>query len=496
VQGRFDTPLAVASTAPPDHQVLGGLLHCHRWAAGLDAAPPLPASAWLDAPRGCELLMLHIERAALSLDPAAITSLQALAQTTTAAQASDDTWLQLARCFLALASGQPVQPATLTDLERAGREHRDAGLVLRAATLRALASEAVGGSDDAVEHARRAFRMARTEHRPQAEYWAGWTLARQRRLTGRPYLASRILGAQRRYAPPPWHRWIDLQRTLAEGTLAPETRGDLRDALACAQAGDRAGFDQRLRALMPVLDGFAPLRSDVHDLLASLGEETQPPRPVVHDWRGAASPFAPPPCGLAAVAHTPLAVVLAQPGAPGVRMLGLANTLLPKDISRAHMVDKPGRTESLLAALALVGPDGLTEDALFAAVYGFTYNATLHRGAWDVALHRARSACAELAILHRNEGRVWLEVAHRFVVPDPRCQRAHEDRVLQRLASAEGTSARELASGLGLSLRTVQDVLRDLVETGACQQHRDGRRRTYSVEDTTFQEPTRSGSKP
>jgi hypothetical protein len=177
-------------------------------------------------------------------------------------------------------------------------------------------------------------------------------------------------------------------------------------------------------------------------------------------------------------------------------MLGLANTLLPKDISRAHMVDKPGRTESLLAALALVGPDGLTEDALFAAVYGFTYNATLHRGAWDVALHRARSACAELAILHRNEGRVWLEVAHRFVVPDPRCQRAHEDRVLQRLASAEGTSARELASGLGLSLRTVQDVLRDLVETGACQQHRDGRRRTYSVEDTTFQEPTRSGSKP
>ena len=85
-----------------------------------------------------------------------------------------------------------------------------------------------------------------------------------------------------------------------------------------------------------------------------------------------------------------------------------------------------------------------------------------------------------------------LEVLQPFVVPDPRCQRAHEDRVLQRMATSAGASARELATGLGISLRTVQDVLRDLVETGACQQHRDGRRRIYSVEDTTFQEPTRA----
>jgi len=493
--GHFGAPVALPVDASNEVRVLAGLLQCQRWVAGLDLDPGVLDPAWVDVPRGPELLMHHVELAALRLDADTMTRLRTLSEGAAPSEACDRTWLELARTFLALASGSAVDPGDLVELERSGRENKQAGQVLRAATLRALASEAAGLSDEAVEHARRAFRMARTERHPQAEYWAGWTLARQRRLTGRPYLASRILGAQRRYAPPPWHRWIDLQRTLAEGISAdanPASVG-LGIALERARAGDRAGFTEQIDALQPHLAAFAPLQDDVGDMLSSLGVEARPPRPVVLQWRHGERPFEPPPCGLAAIAHAPLALVVARPSTHGHRVLGLADQLLPAEVSRDLVHDKPGRTESLLAALALIGPEGLTEEQLFAAVYGFTYNATLHRGAWDVALHRARAACGSLATLFRSEGHVRLDVVQPFVVPDPRCQRAHEDRVLQRMASSDGASARDLANGLGLSLRTVQDVLRDLVETGACQQHRDGRRRLYSVEDTTFQEPTRSG---
>ncbi|MCR9159091.1 MAG: winged helix-turn-helix domain-containing protein [Nannocystaceae bacterium] len=490
--GRFAQRVVVPADAAPQLRVLAELLACQRWCAGVGERPATLDPDLVTAPRGAELLVHHVEAATLQLDAASVSRLRTLARGVHVAGARDQTWLALARCLLDLASGDATDPAALVALERSGRENKEAGQVLRAATLRALATEAAGRSNDAVEDARRAFRMARTERRPQAEYWAGWTLARQRRLTGRPYLASRILGAQRQYAPAPWHGWIGLERTLAEGTAMQGESGDgpLRAALEHARAGDHPGFTRAADALMSTLEAFAPLRNDVADLLACLGQADSPPREVVAQWRTAERPFDPPPCGLSAVALCPLALVVAKPSSKGSRVLGLAEPLLPHSVSRLLLTDKPGRTESLLAALALAGPDGLDEQGLFAAVYGFTYNATLHRGAWDVALHRARAACKGLATLFRAEGHVRLEATTPFVVPDPRCQRAHEDRVLQRMATSDGASARDLAAGLGLSLRTVQDVLRDLVDTGACQQHRDGRRRVYSVEDTTFQEPT------
>ena len=489
--GCFGAPLRVGGDAPAQARVLAGLLHARRWAAGLETDPGELDPQLVSAPRGPELVMLLAEAAALRLDAPALGRLRR-ASDIAVEPGRDATWLALARSFLALAAGVPVQPVTLVDLERAGREHHEAGQVLRAATLRALAADAQGHAEEAVDHARRAFRMARTERRPQAEYWAGWTLARLRRTTGRPYLASRILGALRRIAPRPWNLWIDLQRTFSSGN--PEAiEGTLGVALGCARRGDAAGFARAVETLRGPLGAFAPLRADLMDLLGCLGVDETSARPVVDGWRGGEPPFAPPPRGFAALARDPLAVVIAEPGRPGRRVLWVGESLLPSSVTRELWVDKPGRTESLLSALALAGPEGVDEEALFASVYGFTYNPALHRGAWDVALHRARVASSGVGSLTRRDGHVVLSVARSFVVADPRCQRGHEERVLQRMASAGGASARELAKELGLSLRTVQDVLRELVDTGACQQERDGRRRIYSVEDTTFQEPTRAG---
>ncbi len=491
--GEFGEPLRVPPDAPAQARVLGALLQCRRWSAGLEADPGTPDPKLFTAPRGAELLLHLAEAAALQLDRSTLERLR-LESDVVVEEAHDGVWLALARCFLALAEGALVEPAVLVELERAGREHNEAGVVLRAATLRAWVADALMDPEEAVDHARRAFRMARTERAPQAEYWAGWTLARLRRSTGRPYLASRILGALRDISPRAWTPWIDLQRTLAApDSAALETTNPLGRALGRLRAGDGSGFAALLEAFLPTLDAFALLRADAMDLLGCLGLREAPLGSVVADWTTGTPPFAAPPRGFGAAASEPLAVVVAERGRRGRRVLWLGEGQLDADVGRELWVDKPGRTESLLAALALAGPAGIDEEALFLAAYGFTYNAALHRGAWDVALHRARSAAGSVGSLSRGDGHVTLHVERAFVVPDPRCQRGHEDRILQRMACGGGTSARELAQGLGLSLRTVQDVLRDLVDTGACRQRRDGRHRLYSVEDTTFQEPTRSG---
>src|SRR5262249_16951806 len=72
----------------------------------------------------------------------------------------------------------------------------------------------------ATECARRACRMARTEMLADPEVLAGLTLARTRRMSGRPYLAARIVDELRRRAPP--CAWIDWELALAGArTTAP-----------------------------------------------------------------------------------------------------------------------------------------------------------------------------------------------------------------------------------------------------------------------------------
>lgn len=351
--------------------------------------------------------------------------------------------------------------------------------------------------------------MARTETLPHSEYLAGLTLARVRRLKGRPYLAARIASALRRFAPPPWHAWIDWELALAGGRSAEllSTTGparDLKALLDAASAGDRGAFDAATSRLQSLAEGFAPFRGDVQRALVALDPDRNliSAAPPLADWASGRHAFVSPPCGLAGLddpddadrTATAVAIVLALPDQPGRRVLRVSRGLALRRAEGRCLDDgQPGRPEAVLCALALAGPSGLEESTLFRSVYGFEYVRALHRGTFDVALHRARARLGDLGELERAEGAMRLRVLGSFVIVDPRSTAEIDDRVLALVARSGEISAREAAQSLGVPLRTVQGSLRDLVESGACLQQRDGRRVVYAVEDTTFQVPTLPG---
>jgi DNA-binding transcriptional ArsR family regulator len=116
----------------------------------------------------------------------------------------------------------------------------------------------------------------------------------------------------------------------------------------------------------------------------------------------------------------------------------------------------------------------------------------LHRGTFDTLLHRVRGLVEGSAELIRQDDHYELAVADSFTIVDPRCARPLEDQLLRALAESGGGSAKEIAQSLDIPLRSVQHLLKGLVEDGACLSEKDGRRVAYKVEDTTFQEPTRT----
>jgi DNA-binding transcriptional ArsR family regulator len=370
--------------------------------------------------------------------------------------------------------------------------------VLEAAALRTMASAEAGDVAHALECARRSFRMARTETLPESECLAALILARLRRSTGQPYLATRIATALRRFASVQWRPWIDWEITLASGVAPEDASGPafaLAQALSCARAGDRRGVAAAIGELRARTHGFAPLVGDVARVCSVIDPAIDPAASLAA-WCAGVDPFAAPPFGLAGLdGHehddAGVALVVARPDRAGRRFLRLARALAERDGATVRLTEgRVGRAEGLVAALALAGGDGLSEPELFACVYGFAYAPALHRGAFDVALHRARARLESLGTIERGDGRTRLVVHAPFVVPDPRSVPATAERVLGRLARAGEVGAKELADALGMPLRTVQDSLRVLVEDGACTPKREGRRVLYSIEDTTFQLPT------
>jgi hypothetical protein len=151
---------------------------------------------------------------------------------------------------------------------------------------------------------------------------------------------------------------------------------------------------------------------------------------------------------------------------------------------------RPGRTEKTVAVLLHAAEAGLENAVLFRAVYGFGFHPVLHRSVFDVLLHRVRTLLGDSAdLLHRDE-HVTLSLRAPVYVPDPRCERPVDDRLLRTLATSRSGTARETAEMLDLPLRTVQTALKQLVEEGVCVTEKRGRRVEYRVEDTTFSEPT------
>ena len=407
--------------------------------------------------------------------------------------------------WAALASGEPLQDEVVANLEQQARLDARADGVVEAACLRALGSAQVGDMTAALAAGRRAFRMGRTEKLRGCEVLAGVVLARLRRLTGRAHLAARIALALRGGAPRPWHPWVEWELVLASGAAVvnPGPALELRGLLDAARAGNRAAFESRLSSLTQRLSGLAPMAEDLARVCATVDPRADPAAagPEVEAWVRGHVGYGAPPWGLAALSHADsdsaeaeaesVALVVASPGAPGRRLLSAATGLAASVADASTLPDGPGgRSDALASALALLGPKGADDDQVFGVVYGFPYVPSLHRGTFDVALHRARALLASHGEIHREDGRISLELRRAVVLADPRSAPATDARVLGHLARSGQLSARELARHLGVSLRTTQDALRGLVEDGACQQRRAGRAVLYDLEDTTFQPPT------
>lgn len=412
-------------------------------------------------------------------------------------------WLLVAECWRALALGDPL-PVPTASLAQAAREGGDAALAIEAAVLRSLAALSMGDLDEAVASARRASRMSRTEALPQPEYLANVVLARVRRLTDRPHLATRILTALHRYASPPWHPWLRWELLLASGPASapnsePLTPGRATEAvravsmaLDAASRGDRPRFDEAARQLLSSVGGLSFIAREAESLVRltdhSSGWE--------HDefLRGEITsvPFGLSGLGIAVSESDTVAWVLAHSQGSARRVLssGLGLATAEGAITMPAAAGKQARTEATLATLALAGSSGMTEEELFRALYGFEYVHQRHKGVRRVLYHRARDRLADLGAISRSDGRVRLDVQQSILIPDPRCAPRHEHDILEVLARWGHASPKRAAEELDIPLRTVQEALRRLAEEGVCRIERHGRRIDYHLDDSVFAEPT------
>ena len=269
-----------------------------------------------------------------------------------------------------------------------------------------------------------------------------------------------------------------------------------RDA---AEAGARPRFDDATRALRASLVGAPPMvREEIDALVLACDPRLDPGgTPLESFLLGAGSELPPSLRGMATTCggapETDAAVLYAvQLGeGPPRRLARLGRALVGDDVpalrqSRRHQ----GRAETVIATLLLAGPGGLDERECFRAVYGFEFVPEVHRGALDVALHRAREQLGPLAVLERQGGSIRLTAQGSLICPDPRAGRSLSDKILAVLAERGAQSAKTLADAVGAPLRAAQAALTAMVEDGACEARRSGRGLEYHLEDTTFSEPT------
>ncbi|MDQ3038141.1 MAG: winged helix-turn-helix domain-containing protein, partial [Myxococcota bacterium] len=186
------------------------------------------------------------------------------------------------------------------------------------------------------------------------------------------------------------------------------------------------------------------------------------------------------------------ALLLAAPDGAPRRVLGLGARLLDGDerVRLRKTRRRQGRIETLIAVLASAGPEGLPDADCFAQAYEVPYEAEVHRGVFEVLVTRARAYLGDAADIVRGQGHIALRLRSAIAVPDPRCAAPVHDRLLRILAREGRATASETARRMGQSVRAVQDALKSLAEEGACVGEKDGRQIHYTVEDTTFSEPT------
>lgn len=485
-------------------------LRAVRWLSGLESAMPVgSAPSPVEGASGAHARRLLVRCAWLGFDAEAMhVHVEALGRAQDVGErARLDGELHRALVELDADPAAAVQRA-----REVGQQASRAGLaaiVVDATSVRALAALATGDFDEATASARRASRMARTEGLPQPEYLANLVLARVRRLTGRPHLATRILAGLSKVAPPSWASWIAWERMMAGGQIPsdPSVLGSavvagLAQLLDAAIQGDEETFEVRGKELQTLVAAWPLLRFDVELLRGAtrlpVGDAVMAKE--LAEWRRGDREE--PPFGVATLGvlsddpstERSVGRVVVRPGAAGSRVLWLGHPLYCADCAVLEPLQRQrSRTDSALAVLALAGPAGVDEEQLFARVYGFPYKPGVHRDVLHVLIHRARARASELGEIERDGAQLTLRLESGAVIPDPRCAPPVDDRVLQFIARAGRTSARKAAQQLGVPLRSVQAALKVLVDEGACDRERSGGHVEYKVEDTTFQEPTRVG---
>ncbi|MFK7985211.1 MAG: hypothetical protein AB8I08_04195 [Sandaracinaceae bacterium] len=407
-------------------------------------------------------------------------------------------WQRWADAWLALFRGEAASAVELASaIEPAASELRDPALVVEAAALRAMALSEAGELAAAVSHARRASRMGRTEGDPEHEYLPNLVLARQRRLCGQPHLATRILHALARVVP--WREWVEWEQELAAPFSVATPSGTLptalRALLTASRAGARAEFDTARAQLVAACS--APWVRDVQATAAVL-DPFCVPAPEEAAWCAGTSPRTPPrvhglltvrggaPDGESAVAY-----LWVRPEGPARRVASLGYRFVadPLTLRLRQSKRKQGRTELIACELASAEAPVNKAD-LFRPVYGFEYDPPRHENTFGVAIHRARDWLGESGSLTVHNASVELTVNRSLLIPDPRCVKPVEDRLLVAVAQHPGSTAKELAKIMGISLPIAQRALRELQRSGSCDARAEGRRMHYTLEDTTFREPT------
>ena len=445
-QGDFRAADALSAAPSDGAATVATALAVERWLADLDCELPSvepladAAGPWrpLAAQTCARLAMAH----ALQFDADAVARVAAVH----AGLGGDG---DLLGGWLALAQGEGEARAAeaLVEVERRALTDQDPGRVIEAASLRALMLLASGDDAEALEVARRASRMARTEALPQSEYLANVVLARCRRAVGTPHLATRILVALRSFASRPWHRWIDWERALAGEDLQVD---GLTTLLEAAAGGDRAGFE---RAKAACGSDWAMLATDVAVVCDGLDPSVHVDRvaSAIAPWcRGDTAAV---PAGLGGLVIDEEAAVHVVAHADGAarRIISTGRALAePSAVTLQKTRRQHGREDTLLAVLALAGPEGAPEGDVFRSVYGFAFAKNSHREVFTLLLHRTRKRLEAHGTIERQDDRLRMVVTTTLVVADPRCRPAWDLRVLQFLARHGNTTARDLSGTLGI----------------------------------------------
>lgn len=490
----------VQSGVLPDDESASGVWHdvmdAARWTElGLGAAPKTTSfkTAVPGTVSHARLVEAQLRAHVAGHDVDRLSELVARCRRAPAADARSEVVSALTLAWHAWNTGEPIDATVLAGWQRSATEQQMASLSIELMSVLALVDLRSANRESALRRARIASRMGRSEGIPYAEILANLVLARVRRMHGKPHLALRILRGLRRFASPMWQGWIAWEALMA-GRWGEDTV-PLWPLLQAAAAGDAQDLHRAVGELK--VDALPrPLQEDARATieLLSRGDGAEKSLALWRDGRTDALPdgltglaFALPSPGSAAF-HTWVAV----DGQSARRVSHLEIELAKAEGFR--IIDRPHqpRADTGVAMLALAsGP--IAKEEYFKRLYGFPFDAALHAATFSMHLGRVRERVESHATLIAGDDRLQLVNHDRVLLPDPRCQELLTQRALRVLAEHPGgLSTRALAALLGSTLRTAQRATHALVDDGAIEVKPKGRGTVYSVEDSTFSEPTMS----